>query len=81
MRPALLRTATLLLLLAAASCGQKGALYLPDKTRMTVPAADSTAPAAAPAPAQPPASTPAAPSAQPAPTQPAPATPSGSSGS
>jgi predicted small lipoprotein YifL len=51
MRPALLRTATLLLLLAAAGCGQKGALYLPDKTRTTVPAADGTAPAAAPAPA------------------------------
>jgi len=45
MRPALLRTATLLLLLAAAGCGQKGALYLPDKTRTTVPAPTQPAPA------------------------------------
>jgi predicted small lipoprotein YifL len=77
MHPALLRTGTILLLLAAAGCGQKGALYLPDKKRVPVPAGDSAAPAQAPAqsaPAQP------AP-AEPPPAQPAPATPSASSGS
>jgi len=72
MRPALLRTATILLLLAAAGCGQKGALYLPDKTRTTVPAGDRAAPAQAPAQSAP---------AQSAPAEAPSATPSGSSGS
>ena len=68
MRSALLRTGTILLLLAAAGCGQKGPLYLPDKTRTPVPAGGGATPAPAPA-------------AQPAPGAPAPATPPGSGGS
>ena len=70
MRSALLRTGTILLLLTAAGCGQKGPLYLPDKTRTPVPAGGGATPAPAPAPA-----------AQPAPGAPAPATPPGSGGS
>ena len=57
MRSALLRTGTILLLLAAAGCGQKGPLYLPDKTRTPVPANSGATPAPSPA-------------AQPAPTKP-----------
>jgi predicted small lipoprotein YifL len=49
MRSALLRTGTILLLLAAAGCGQKGSLYLPDKTRTPVPAGGSATPAPVPA--------------------------------
>jgi predicted small lipoprotein YifL len=75
MRSALPRTGTILLLLAAAGCGQKGPLYLPDKTRTPVPASSG----ATPAPAQSPAAQPAP--AQSAPAQSAPATPPGSSGS
>jgi predicted small lipoprotein YifL len=52
MRSALLRTGTILLLLAAAGCGQKGSLYLPDRTRTPVPAGGEATPAAA-APAAP----------------------------
>jgi predicted small lipoprotein YifL len=58
---------TLLLLLAAAGCGQKGPLYLPDKTRAPVPASSS----ATPAPAQPAPASPAAPAVPPAPAAPA----------
>jgi predicted small lipoprotein YifL len=49
MRSALLRTGTILLLLAGVGCGQKGALYLPDKTRTPVPAEGEATPAPAPA--------------------------------
>ncbi len=63
-----------LLLLAAAGCGQKGPLYLPDRTRTPVPAATAPSPAAQPPPAQPPAAEPAAttlPTEPPAPAKPA----------
>jgi predicted small lipoprotein YifL len=49
-------TATLLLAVLLAGCGQKGPLYLPDKkpAAVTPPAAaPAAAPAATPAPAQP----------------------------
>jgi predicted small lipoprotein YifL len=72
MRSALLRAGTILLLLAAAGCGQKGPLFLPGKTRTPVPASSGATPAPAQSPAAP---------AQSAPAQPAPATPPGSSGS
>jgi predicted small lipoprotein YifL len=49
MRSSSLRAGTLLLLLLAEGCGQKGPLYLPDRTRTavqpTAPATDQPAPA------------------------------------
>jgi predicted small lipoprotein YifL len=45
MRSVFLRAATLALLLAAAGCGQKGPLYLPDRTHASVPAQPATPPA------------------------------------
>jgi len=46
--PALISLGVLVLL---AACGQKGALYLPDKNAAVVTSPASTAPATAPAPA------------------------------
>jgi len=57
-----LRTTLLLALLGLAGCGQKGALYLPERKPAVVPATP-----AAPAPAAP---APAAPAPAPAPTSP-----------
>ena len=48
-RPVPLRVAALLMLAVAAGCGQKGALYLPDRTRSTVPAQSPAPPAIPPA--------------------------------
>jgi predicted small lipoprotein YifL len=66
MRLPISRVAALLLLLAAAGCGQKGPLYLPDRNRASVPAQPaapppSPAPSAAPPAASPPATRDAAP--------------------
>ena len=85
MRPVTLRIGSLLLLLAAAGCGQKGPLYLPDTPRAPVPAAGGATPPAEPgapaAPATPPTPTPdQAPSASP-PATPTAAPSSGGSGS
>ena len=67
MRSALLHTAALFVALTISGCGQKGALYLPDRTRSTVPA-QPAAPAATPAaPATAPAPAPATPPPSPAP--------------
>jgi predicted small lipoprotein YifL len=54
--------ASLVLLLSLAGCGQKGALYLPDRKKSTVPAAapvQAPAAPATPAPASPAAAPPA----------------------
>ena len=49
----LVRAGIVALALAAAACGQKGALYLPDKTRAPVPAHAGAAPPPAPTPPPP----------------------------
>jgi predicted small lipoprotein YifL len=83
MGAARLRIGPILLLLAAAGCGQKGPLYLPDKTRTAVPAAPAEPPAAQPPSAQPPSAEPSAmppPAEPPAPDKRKPATPPGDGG-